>query len=76
MEYVATYTTTYIRYHASDMILNVDSDDTYLVAPKARSRFSGYFQLNSLPKPNHHQTINGAICVECKNSSTCSIPCS
>ena len=48
------------------MILNVYNNSAYLVAPKARSRATGYFQLNSLHKLNHHQTINGSICVEYK----------
>ena len=65
MDYVATYPTTYIRYHDIDMILNIGSDYTYLVSPKARSRVAGYFKLNTLPKLNY-QTINGAICVEVK----------
>ena len=66
MYYLATYTTTYICYHASDMILNIDSDAAYLVAPKSQSRITSYFQINNFPKPNHHQSINGAIRVECK----------
>ena len=53
-----------MRYHANDMVLTIDSDAAYLVAPKARSRIAGYFQLNSgLSSP--HLT-NGAILVECK----------
>ena len=44
MDYVATYPNTYVRYRASDMILTIDSDAAYLVAPKARSRIAGYFQ--------------------------------
>ena len=44
-----------------NMILSIDSDAAYLVAPKARSRVAGYFQLNSLP-----HIINGALLVECK----------
>ena len=47
------------------MILNVDSDAAYLVAPKARSRIAGYFQLNTQPKPEYSQEINGAIMVNC-----------
>ena len=33
MDYLATYPNAYIRYYASDMILNIDSDAAYLVAP-------------------------------------------
>jgi hypothetical protein len=66
MNYVATYPNTYVRYHASEMILTIDSDAAHLVAPKARSRVAGYFQMNDTPAKNKHPTINGAILVECK----------
>ena len=66
MDYVGTYPHTYIRYHASNMILNVDSDAAYLVAPKARSRVAGFFHLLSHPTTTPHPSINGAILVECK----------
>ena len=47
------------------MQLAIDSDAAYLVAPKARSRVAGYFQLNSKPKPEFSEEINGAIVVNC-----------
>ena len=63
LDYAATYPEAVVRYHASDMILNIDSDAAYLVLPKARSRLAGYFCL--LDK--HPATAyNGAILVECK----------
>ena len=49
MDYVATYPNCYLRYHASDMILNIDSDAAYLVLPKAKSRIAGYYHLSSSP---------------------------
>ena len=66
MDYVHTYPNAYIRFHASDMILNIDSDAAYLVAPKARSRVAGYYHLSSNPLISKHPTLNGAILVECK----------
>ena len=66
MDYAATYPNMYIRYHASDMVLHVDSDAAYLVAPKARSRISGYFYLSDHPSKTPHPKLNGAILVECK----------
>ena len=46
------------------VICKIDSDAAYLVAPKARSRIAGYFQLNSnLRSP---PTTNGAILLKCK----------
>ena len=46
------------------MVLTIDSDAAYLVAPKARSRIAGYFQLNSKHKCNNY--VNGALLIECK----------
>ena len=66
LDYAATYPQVYIRYHATDMILRIDSDAAYLVMPNARSRIAGYFQMNDDPVRVPHPTINGAILVECK----------
>ena len=46
------------------MILKIDSDAAYLVAPGSRSRVAGYFQLNSNQCSNPN--VNAAILVECK----------
>ena len=61
LDYVATYPSAFLRYHASDMVLSIDSDAAYLVEPQARSRVAGYFQLNSQPR-----FVNGALLIECK----------
>ena len=66
MDYLHTYPEAYIRFYASDMILHVDSDAAYLVAPKARSRIAGYFHLSDHPNITQHPKLNGAILVECK----------
>ena len=51
-----------IRYQASAMILHIDSDASYLIAPEAKSRITGYFKVNNKPS----NTINNApILVEC-----------
>jgi hypothetical protein len=54
-----------IQYRASDMILNVHSDASYLSAPKARSRARGYFFLGSLQHNGDPIRINGAIHIMC-----------
>ena len=61
LDYVASHPCNIVRYCANDMIVSIDSDAAYLVAPKARSRIAVYFELNSLP-----HIINGALLVECK----------
>ena len=48
------------------MILNIDSDATYLVAPKARSRVAGYYHLSDDPLLKPNPPLNGAIHIECK----------
>ena len=66
MDYLNTYPEAYIRYHASDMVMHVDSDAAYLVAPKAKSRIAGYYHLSDHPNATKHPKRNGAILVECK----------
>ena len=66
LDYAATYPQVCVRFHASDMVLRIDSDAAYLVMPEARSRIAGYFQLNDDPERVPQPTINGAIIVECK----------
>ena len=46
MDYCATYPNAKIRYYASEMILHVESDAAYLVAPNAKSRVAGYYYLS------------------------------
>ena len=64
LDYVTTYPNPKIRFHASDMILNVDSDAVYLVQTNARSRYSGYYYLGSPNSTNN--TINGAVLAICR----------
>ena len=53
LDYVATYPNVRLRFHVSDMKLYVDSDAVYLVTPKAKSRFLGYYN-----SPNRKLTYN------------------
>ena len=70
LDYCATYPSAIIRYHASDMVLHVDSDAAYLVLPGARSRIAGYYFLSSKINPEQLGTVepkpNGLILVECR----------
>ena len=65
LDYMWTHPDATIRFRASDMILNVHSDASYLSAPKARSRAGGYYFLGSLPKDNKPIKLNGAFFVLC-----------
>lgn len=53
LNYCATHPDAYICYHASDMILWIHSDASYLTKPNARSRFGGHHYLSdSKGRPN------------------------
>jgi hypothetical protein len=49
LDYLATHLDATIRYHASDMILHIHSDASYLSVSNARSRLSGIFFLRNKP---------------------------
>ena len=66
LDYVNSYPTAYLRFHASDMELTVDSDAAYLVMPKARSRIAGHFRLLDKSTVPHRSLYNGAIHIECR----------
>ena len=68
MDYANTYQNISIRYHASDMslILHVDSDAAYLVAPKARSRIISYYYVSDHPTKKNSPTHNDPFLIECK----------
>jgi hypothetical protein len=60
LNYCATHPDATIRYRASDMVLHIDSDASYLSEPEARSRAGGHFFLsNTVNKPSAPN--NGAI---------------
>ncbi len=65
LDYMWTCPDAVIRYRASDMILNVHSDASYLSTPKAHSWAGGYFFLGSLPRDRDPIKLNGAIHVSC-----------
>jgi len=65
LDYMWTHPDAIKRYRASDMILNVHSDASYLSAPKAHSCAGGYFFLGSLPRDRDPIKLNGAIHVTC-----------
>ena len=62
LNYCATHPEAEIIYRASDMILTVDSDAAYQVAPKSRSRASGYHYLGNMDG----LLFNGAIYILAK----------
>jgi hypothetical protein len=59
LDYLATHPETTIRYHASDMILYIHSDASYLSVSNARSRLGGLFFLDK--KYPKKEILNGSI---------------
>jgi hypothetical protein len=59
LDYLATHPDATIRYHASDMILHIHSDASYLSVSNARSRLGGMFFCGN--KPPEEDTLNGSI---------------
>jgi hypothetical protein len=59
LDYLATHPDATIRYHASDMILHIHSDASYILVSITRSRLGGLFFLgNKNPKQDK---LNGSI---------------
>jgi hypothetical protein len=65
LDYLATHPNATMRFSASDMILNIHSDASYLSARDAKSRASGHFFLGWLPRDNEPIRLNGAIFTLC-----------
>ena len=64
LNYAATYPNAIIRFHASDMILHVESDAAYLNEAKARSTAGGYHYLSTLMQdPLQPPPLNGPVYV-------------
>jgi hypothetical protein len=59
LDYLATQPDATIRYHASDMVLHIHSDASYLSVSNARSRLGGMFFLGN--KSPEQDALNGSI---------------
>ena len=61
LDYLHTHTDATIRYVASDMILNIHSDASYLSEPQARSQIGGTVFFGSLPTNTQPIQLNSPI---------------
>ncbi len=61
LDYLAHNVDAKVRFHASDMILNIHSDASYLSEAKARSRACGHFFMGWMPKNGESIQLNGAF---------------
>jgi hypothetical protein len=62
LNYCNTHPETKIRYHASEMILHIHSDASYLSENEAKSRAGGFFYMGRSTKTNKKLT-NGSILI-------------
>jgi hypothetical protein len=62
INYCNTHPDTKNCYHASDMILNIHSDASYLSESEAKSRAGGFFYMGNTNK-NDKKLTNGAILI-------------
>jgi len=65
LHYMHTNPNVLIRFCASDMILNLHSNASYLSTARGRSRAGGHFFLGSMPKNGEPNFLNGNIAVTC-----------
>jgi hypothetical protein len=72
LDYLATHPDATIRYHASDMILHIHSDASYLSVSNARSRLGGLFFLGN--KSPEQETLTDPSSMSPPSSKTWSPP--
>ena len=65
LDYLATHPDATVRFHASDMILNIHSDASYLSEKNARSRACGHFFMGWKPDDKKPIKLNGAFYTLC-----------
>ena len=65
LDYLATHPDATVRFHASDMIMNIHSDASYLSEPKAHSRACGHFFMGWKPDPTKPIRLNGSFFTLC-----------
>ena len=66
LDFAHTYLNAKVRFYASDMILNVDTDAAYLVLPNAKSHVAAFYYLGANTSAGQLPRLNGAILVECQ----------
>ena len=65
LQYMHTNPNAIIQFRASNMVLNIHSDASYLTASRGRSRACGYFFLGSVPRNGENIKLNGNIAITC-----------
>jgi hypothetical protein len=65
LDYLATHPNAVVQFCASDMVMNIHLDASYLSEPNARSRACSHFFMGSLPRNGDPIKLNGAFHTLC-----------
>jgi hypothetical protein len=65
LDYLTTRPDATVWYYASDMVLNIHSDASYLLEARAQSRVAGYYFMGGVPQNGCPITLNGNIFIMC-----------
>ena len=65
LDYLASHSDAVVRFQASDMVLNIHSNASYLSKPNAHSRACGHFFMGALPIDGKPIKLNGAFHTYC-----------
>jgi hypothetical protein len=65
LDYLATHPNATVHFHASDMILNIHSDASYLSEANAHSRACGHFFMGWRTDPTKPIKLNGTFFTLC-----------
>ena len=65
LDYLATHSDATIRFYASDMVMNIHSDASYLSEANAHSRACGHFSMGWRADPTKPIKLNGAFFTLC-----------
>ena len=65
LDYLVSHPIATIRYRLSDMVLNIQSDASYLSGTKARNRARGHYFFGWIPKDGELIKLNGVIFILC-----------
>ncbi len=68
IDYLATHPDATVRFHASDMIMNVHSDASYLSEANEHSRACGHFFMEWKADPTKPIKLNGAFLKKLKKA--------
>ena len=65
IDYLAANLASVIRFHASDMVLNIHSDSSYLSETRTRNRVVGHCIMGSIPVKDQPIKMSGTVYVLC-----------